>query len=88
MHSVFLFFYHLKTNFCHIKYKILTNFIYTKNERNLEMYIFKNAIRSIARSKGRNVLIGIIVLVIATASCIGLSIRNAASKAKAAALEG
>lgn len=40
------------------------------------MYILKNALKGILRSKGRNVLIGIIVLVISTASCIGLSIRN------------
>lgn len=38
------------------------------------MYILKNALKSISRSKGRNVLIGIIVLVISVAACIGLSI--------------
>lgn len=52
------------------------------------MYIFKNALKSISRSKGRNLLIGIIVLVISTASCIGLSIRNAAEEARIATLEG
>ena len=46
------------------------------------MYIIKNALRCIARSKGRNVLIGIIALVIAVAACIGLSIRQAADSAK------
>ena len=51
------------------------------------MYILKNALRSIGRSKGRNILIGIIVLVIAVASCIGLSIQNAAEKAREASLE-
>lgn len=46
------------------------------------MYIFKNALRSISRSKGRNILVGIIVLVIAISTCVALSIREAASKAK------
>lgn len=52
------------------------------------MYIIKNALRSIGRSKGRNALIGIIALVIAVSACIGLSIRQAAASAKASALEG
>lgn len=52
------------------------------------MYIIKNALRCISRSKGRNVLIGIIVLVIAVSSCIGLSIRQASENAKSSALEG
>ncbi|MDD6237626.1 MAG: ABC transporter permease [Clostridiales bacterium] len=51
------------------------------------MYIIKNAWKSITRSKGRNVLIGIIVAVIAISSCIGLSIRNAAKKAEEQGLE-
>ena len=38
------------------------------------MYIIKNAFRSIDRSKGRNILIGIIALVIAVSACIGLSV--------------
>ncbi len=46
------------------------------------MYIVKNALRSISRSKGRNILIGIIVLAIAISACIGLSIRGAAGSAK------
>ncbi len=46
------------------------------------MYIVKNALRCISRSKGRNILIGIIVLVIAISACIGLSIRQAAQSAK------
>ncbi len=46
------------------------------------MYIVKNAIRCISRSKGRNILIGIIVLVISISACIGLSIRQAAQSAK------
>ena len=51
------------------------------------MYIIKNALRCIARSKGRNILIGIIALVIAVSACIGLSIRQAAESAKVSALE-
>ena len=46
------------------------------------MYILKNAFRCIGRSKGRNVLIGIIVFIIALSACIGLSIRRSAEKAK------
>ena len=52
------------------------------------MYIIKNALRCIGRSKGRNILIGIIALVIAISACIGLSIRQAAEGAKASALDG
>ena len=50
------------------------------------MYIIKNALRCLSRSKGRNALIGIIALVIAVSACIGLSIRQAAESAKASAL--
>lgn len=46
------------------------------------MYIVKNALKCVGRSKGRNILIGVIVLVIAVSSCIGLSIRQAAESAK------
>lgn len=46
------------------------------------MYIFKNALRCISRAKGRNVLIGVIVLVIAVSACVGLSIRQAAESAR------
>ncbi len=52
------------------------------------MYIVKNALRCISRSKGRNILIGIIVLVIAISACIGLSIRQAAQSAKEDTLSG
>ena len=52
------------------------------------MFIIKNALRCIGRSKGRNILIGIIALVIAVSACIGLSIRQAAESAKTSALEG
>ena len=51
------------------------------------MYIIKNAFRCIARSMGRNVLIGIIALVIAISACVGLSIRQASESARASALE-
>ena len=52
------------------------------------MYIIKNAFRCISRSKGRNILIGIIALVIAVSACIGLSIRQASESAKDSTLEG
>jgi putative ABC transport system permease protein len=51
------------------------------------MYIIKNAFKSITRSKTRNILIGIIVVVIATASCIALSIKNAASEVEKSYLD-
>jgi len=44
-----------------------------------KMYIFKNAWKNITRNKGRNVLIGIIVVVIAAASSITLAIRESAN---------
>ena len=46
------------------------------------MYIIKNALRCISRSLARNILIGVIVLVIAVSACIGLSIGQAAENAK------
>lgn len=52
------------------------------------MYILKNALRNILRSKGRNILIGIIVLAIATSSCVALSIKQAAVTARNEALSG
>ena len=52
------------------------------------MYIIKNAFRCIGRTKGRNVLIGIITLVIAISACLGLSIRQASESAKESTLEG
>ena len=51
------------------------------------MYIIKNALKCIGRSKGRNVLISIIALVIAVSACLGLSIRQAAESAKESTLE-
>ena len=44
------------------------------------MYILKNSIKSITRNKGRNILIGIIILVIAASSTVTLAIRNTANK--------
>lgn len=46
------------------------------------MYIIQNAWKSITRNKLRNVLIGIIVLVIAVSACVALSIRQAAETTK------
>ena len=51
------------------------------------MYIFKNAIKSITRNKLRNILLGIIVMVIAVSACVALSIRQAAAVAKEDAAE-
>ena len=66
----------------------VTHFINYVNSEKDKMYIFKNALRCISRSFGRNILIGIIVLVIATSSCIGLSIRQAAENAREDTLAG
>ena len=52
------------------------------------MYIIKNALRCISRSKGRNILIDIIAVVISISACLGLSIRQASENAKATALQG
>lgn len=46
------------------------------------MYILKNSLRSIGRSVGRNILFAVIIIVIAASACIGLSIREAAEKAR------
>ena len=43
------------------------------------MYILKNSFLSIIRNKGRNILIGIIILVIAASSTVTLAIRNTAN---------
>ena len=42
------------------------------------MYILKNAIKNITRTKSRNILIGIIIVVITISSCVALSIKNSA----------
>ena len=52
------------------------------------MYIIKNAIRNVWRSKGRSILMGIIVLVVAVAVCVSLTIRQAAKNAEETTLEG
>ena len=43
------------------------------------MYIFKNALTAIKRNIGRNILIGIIIIVISTAVTITLAIKNSAN---------
>ncbi len=43
------------------------------------MYILKNSLISIIRNKGRNILIGLIILTIAAASTVTLAIRNTAN---------
>ena len=43
------------------------------------MFLLKNAFISITRNKGRNILIGVIILVIACASTVTLAINNTAS---------
>lgn len=63
-------------------------FTRTKKLEEKRMYIIKNAFRNIMRTKGRNVLIGIIIAVIACSCCIGLSIRQAADDAKQSTMEG
>jgi putative ABC transport system permease protein len=45
----------------------------------ISMYIFKNAWRNIRRNKGRNILIGLIIVVIAAACSITLAIRESAN---------
>lgn len=51
------------------------------------MYIIKNALRNVFRNKGRNILIGIITLVIAISGCLALSINQAAETAKETGLD-
>lgn len=51
------------------------------------MYIFRNAIRNIQRSKGRSILFGAIVFIIALSACLSLSIRAAAETTRAEGLE-
>lgn len=50
------------------------------------MYIFKNAIRNVWRSKGRSILIGIIVCLLMFSTCVGLSIQQASKKSQDASL--
>ena len=51
------------------------------------MLIFINAFKSITRAKGRNILIGIIVLTIAISASVALAIRNSAEIAKTNGLD-
>ena len=44
------------------------------------MYIFKNAWKNIIRNKGRNILIGVIIMVIAASCAVTLAIRESAEK--------
>lgn len=44
------------------------------------MYILKNSLVSIIRNKGRNILIGIIIAVIAASSTVTLAIRNTSNR--------
>ena len=44
------------------------------------MYIIKNALVNIKRNKGRNILIGLIIIVIAAACAVTLAIRESAEK--------
>lgn len=50
------------------------------------MHLFKYAFRNISRTKGRSLLIGIIILIIAFALCIGLCIRQGVETSKEEAL--
>ena len=51
------------------------------------MYLLKNAWKNVTRSKGRNILIGLIIFVISVSTCISLSIRQAAEEAKTSGLD-
>lgn len=51
------------------------------------MYLIKNALRGVLRSKGRNILIGIIVFIISLSACISLSIQSASEDAAGEAME-
>jgi|GEM_PF-213335 ABC-type transport system, involved in lipoprotein release, permease component len=58
--------------------------VYTTSKQTIKkgeyMLVIIGAIKSIVRAKGRNILIGIIALVIAAASCVSLSISSSADK--------
>lgn len=51
------------------------------------MYIFRNAMTNIRRSKGRSILFGIIVFIIAISACLALSVRQAAETTRAEGLK-
>ena len=66
----------LLRRYCNICiYKFITGFAHFAND-------------VLQQQKGRNILIGIIVFIIALSSCVGLSIRQAAQTAKSETLEG
>lgn len=50
------------------------------------MTTLKNAFRNVSRAKGRSILIGIIIVIIAFSVCIGLCIRQSAADAREDAL--
>ena len=51
------------------------------------MYIIKNAWRNVCRNIGKNILLGIIAIVIGLSCCLALSIRQAANKQRTAGLD-
>ncbi len=51
------------------------------------MFVLRNAVKSVTRNKGRNILVIVIVTIIAAAATIGLSIRQAAATARTSGLE-
>ncbi len=46
------------------------------------MYIIKNAVRDLTRSKGRTILSFVLILAIAVSACVALSIQSSAANAK------
>ncbi|MDR1213689.1 MAG: ABC transporter permease [Propionibacteriaceae bacterium] len=46
------------------------------------MFVVINALTSIARSKGRNILMGLVIMAVAAAACVALGIRHAAQQAE------
>ena len=51
------------------------------------MYMIRNAWRNVCRNLGKNILLGIIALVIGLSACLALSIRQAANKQREAGLD-
>lgn len=51
------------------------------------MYIVKNAIKNVLRSKHRSIMIGIILFVLSFCTCIGLSIQQASNTSKDTMME-
>jgi putative ABC transport system permease protein len=50
--------------------------------------ILTNALKTISRAKGRNILIGIIVFAVTASSCVALAIKTAADDVQTNALDG